>query len=70
MLDGDDLEIVALTWPDDGGWVLTLLGVIVFAVLVWFVWHNETDCEAKHCNNNTVPALVQGECVCIEKTKD
>ena len=65
MLDTDDIDFTILAWPVTGWRGLILLLVIVGALVV-IVVGNERDCAARTCATGH-GALVDGECLCVER---
>lgn len=66
MLDDSDLDFVILGWPS-GGWIITVLGLIIFVVVLFIVSGNKDECAKKHCANGATSQLLNHECLCVEK---
>lgn len=68
MLDDSDLDFEILAWPN-GGWIITVLGFIVFIVMLVIVSDNKEECAKKHCDNGGTSVLLNHECLCVEKAR-
>jgi len=67
MLDDDDVELTALTWPA-GGLIISILGIVLIVWMVIQVSRNKDECAAKRCEHGT-PILANHECLCAEKAR-
>lgn len=65
MLDDDDLEFTILAWPV-GGWIITILGLVVVVWMAIKVSQNREDCSKLHCKTGSA-VLMHHECLCVEK---
>jgi hypothetical protein len=68
MIDDDDVDFAILAWPT-GGWLAFVIGLVVVVVLSIIAHYNTETCEAKTCVHGK-GALVNHECVCLEKPVD
>lgn len=64
MIDNDDATWVAIIWPA-GGWVCSVLGLIVVIALAFIAHDNRKQCEARACSHGT-PKLIDHECLCVD----
>jgi hypothetical protein len=64
VIDDEDVDFAILVWPS-GGWLMSLLGIVVFVVLAWFAWHNDADCQQRACPGGGAAKLLDHECVCV-----
>jgi hypothetical protein len=68
MMDDDDVEWVAILWPT-GGWLISIIGLIVLVVMLVVVSGNKDDCARLQCSSGKTPKLMQHECLCVELAK-
>jgi len=67
MIDDDDVTAWAIFGPV-GGPVVTTVFLVVLCVLMVRACENKNECGRRHCDKGR-PALVKGECVCMEQAK-
>ena len=68
MIDDDDVTETALLWPEAGGVIGWVMGLIVIGLLVYFAYQNHNECAGKHCDHG-VPRLLDHKCLCVEEVK-
>lgn len=69
MIDDDDVDVAAATWPA-GGLFVALLGLAVIALLWYLADVNKAECAARVCKNlSSRPMVVKGECLCVERAE-
>jgi hypothetical protein len=70
MIDDEDADLILWAWPS-GGWLWTLLGLIVAGIFYWVAASNSDDCSKKTCPHPGETArLMSHECVCVSSPKD
>lgn len=68
MIDGDDVDFVALGSLATNGPVSIVL--LVIAIILFIAASaNEEECSKKSCSAGHVPKLTDNECLCVERAK-
>ena len=68
MIDDDDVTETALLWPEGGGVIGAVVGLLVIGTLAYFACQNKAECADKHCDHG-VPRLLDHKCLCVEEVK-
>jgi len=68
MIDDYDVTWFAILWPFGSHPIISLVGLCILAALWTAECKAEDECSSRHCNES-VPAIIHNECICVEKAK-